>query len=557
MLKIATGTENHSIFILRDIQDAQLISLWHMVLTELSKDCHVSCKSLVSIHLFRMGIEEASSTPTVLINTSQQLDETRKRNLQLIVTNKLSFASSSVQIVFRKSHLRRSVDHSEHPLPPICRPRNIRHYSSPGTGASIGVALSLQDTSTLGCYLLVDGEPMVLTVDHLLPDSASNNTVITHVSGQDRFEMLASQVRRYIALYPFPPHHDHNLCGICAHLRSPSSEILELMGPHSLLPEGSNLGCPLYRDAMNFLRSISANAVTPLARRYIQSGRRYRTHNQSNKHEVQREMDWALFEILEDGESGQKQRMREQHYRHPHTAPDGDICIRESDVRPGAYVKSLGRTSGHQVGRISNSASIIFHETYETLEWCVLKRPETGVDDWVEGGIGVDGDSGAIIVDEDTDAIYGMLWGRSGDGPTTVTLFTPVKEILHDIAELSGVNVHQVEVLWGQKMPRPPTNSGREDNLVPKSESVPITMADETEQSTNLDEPVPITGVRRLSSIEVGHPRPFERYRRHDRSHPSVPRSMADSKDEDVVLEAQYPGSHTYTRYALEQEIED
>lgn len=35
----------------------------------------------------------------------------------------------------------------------------------------------------------------------------------------------------------------------------------------------------------------------------------------------------------------------------------------------------------------------------------------------------MDGDRGNIIVDEQSNAVYGMMWGRSEDGPAKVNIY--------------------------------------------------------------------------------------------------------------------------------------
>jgi len=58
-------------------------------------------------------------------------------------------------------------------------------------------------------------------------------------------------------------------------------------------------------------------------------------------------------------------------------------------------------------------------------------------DEWLEGGIGVPGDSGAPVIDSDNNSLYGFLWGRNkywGDGPRTV-YFTSMADVSDDILE--------------------------------------------------------------------------------------------------------------------------
>ncbi|EKD21636.1 uncharacterized protein L3040_004859 [Drepanopeziza brunnea f. sp. 'multigermtubi'] len=175
------------------------------------------------------------------------------------------------------------------------------------------------------------------------------------------------------------------------------------------------------------------------------SGRRARTVPQSP---LSREMDWALFEVFKPYETALSNQA-ELLSGWPPTSDELRLCQGASPV-PGAFVKSSGRTSGYQLGQISTTRSAAYHESsYVTEEWGVIKRPETPIHDWIEGGIGVEGDSGGLIVDEETHEVYGMLWGRVGGAALTVTLFTPIREILQDIIDTTG---HVVEFVARQVM---------------------------------------------------------------------------------------------------------
>ena len=508
-----------------------------------------------------MGSDETSSTPTVLINTSQPLKEIAKRGLQYKVTSKLYSAPHSIQIVFRQSRLRRAIDHRPLPgflspsLPPICPPRNIEFSITPGTGASIGIAGSLRDTATLGCYLFIDNKPMVLTVDHLIPGSIHATPVITHVSEQDRADLLFRQIEEFSSQYIFPSHHQ---CNLCDKLCSPWLRMVvqDVNCVNRDFDRSIWMSCPLFNEINTKFLSQETGIcpAIPFASLYARSSRRYRVPIPNSPTQLPREMDWALFEISDDvrNESAWK-LMDHLDHRILTRMHMGGLYV--ASLLPGGFVRSLGRTSGHQIGQISNTSGIIFHEEYQTQEWSVIRRPETSHDDWVEGGIGVDGDSGGLIVDNVTSAVYGMLWGRSGEGPQTVTLFTPLEEIFLDLKERHNV---AVSFLQGQEMPQPGAKPRLGSNtLAPEFECVPITMAvDYARQGIALQQSTPVPGVRRLSSMEVGQ-RPFERYRGHDRSHHSVPRTLLTSEDADMTQGSQYPGSWTYTRQALEMEQED
>ncbi|TDZ13985.1 hypothetical protein C8035_v002968 [Colletotrichum spinosum] len=117
-----------------------------------------------------------------------------------------------------------------------------------------------------------------------------------------------------------------------------------------------------------------------------------------------------------------------------------------SSITPGAAVISTGRTSGQQRGQICEIPAYVNAETSgtgkSTREWFVEEPFSAGSDteSWIRGGIGVEGDSGAAIVDVETNSLVGQLWGRNtyfGPGPR-LTFFTPINDIFDDIQERCG-----------------------------------------------------------------------------------------------------------------------
>ncbi|KAK6213202.1 dna polymerase epsilon subunit 1 [Colletotrichum tabaci] len=119
-----------------------------------------------------------------------------------------------------------------------------------------------------------------------------------------------------------------------------------------------------------------------------------------------------------------------------------------SVVTPGATVVSTGRTSGQQRGQICEIPAYVSAEENgtgrATREWFVEEPyPFDDEESWIRGGIGVEGDSGAAIVDADTNALVGQLWGRNkyfGAGPR-LTFFTPIGDLFDDIQEKCGQQV--------------------------------------------------------------------------------------------------------------------
>ncbi|TPX17852.1 uncharacterized protein E0L32_002953 [Thyridium curvatum] len=121
------------------------------------------------------------------------------------------------------------------------------------------------------------------------------------------------------------------------------------------------------------------------------------------------------------------------------------LVTQTSTVTPGADVISTGRTSGCQRGQVCEVPAYISGDAVgngtgrATREW-YIEEPFADDDDgdaWIRGGIGVPGDSGAAVVDAETNALLGHLWGRNkyfGGGPRHA-YFTPINDVLDDIQE--------------------------------------------------------------------------------------------------------------------------
>ncbi|KAI8962805.1 hypothetical protein F5Y11DRAFT_177963 [Daldinia sp. FL1419] len=119
--------------------------------------------------------------------------------------------------------------------------------------------------------------------------------------------------------------------------------------------------------------------------------------------------------------------------------------VSTNSVVPGAAVCSTGRTSGFQRGQICEIPAYVDGSANGTgkssREWYVEESyPYDNEEAWISSGIGVEGDSGAGIIDSETNAMIGQLWGRNkyyGPGPRH-TFFTPIYDILDDIRERCG-----------------------------------------------------------------------------------------------------------------------
>ncbi|KAH0537571.1 hypothetical protein FGG08_005637 [Glutinoglossum americanum] len=170
---------------------------------------------------------------------------------------------------------------------------------------------------------------------------------------------------------------------------------------------------------------------------------------------AQVEMDWAIGVIYSSRSGDNRLPSAEQWFPIRSTRDRGNtstcegrstiFCEEVREFKPGAEVYSIGRTSGLQRGRISETPSVVKingrPDDCYNREWVVLQHEGDKHDeaDWVSHGMGTPGDSGSWLLGMDN-ALYGMIWGRNkafGEGPRKA-IFTPILDVFDDIAEMLG-----------------------------------------------------------------------------------------------------------------------
>ncbi|KAK7935857.1 hypothetical protein PG985_001352 [Apiospora marii] len=277
----------------------------------------------------------------------------------------------------------------------VCNPRNPFCYNSPCMGDSIGAILQDGDdtTATLGPKIIVGGGNYWLANFH--PFTETNH------AGDMAF-----------VLHPSPA--DHDQC------REEGHDALE-----------SN-------DLDFELGKIAAKSGYDLKTTRITHEPYWEDCEQEPPLVV---TDWALISA--------KSREANLLRKFPAAAaPRKEVPItRMSSVVPGADVCSTGRTSGYQRGQVCEIPAYVDGKNRGngtgkgTREW-FIEEPESQdeEEDWIRGGIGVPGDSGAAVIDCESNMLIGQLWGRNkyyGAG-SRVTYFTPMFDIFDDIQEKCG-----------------------------------------------------------------------------------------------------------------------
>lgn len=279
----------------------------------------------------------------------------------------------------------------------VCVPRNPFYFSSPCMGDSIGISATddfEESTATLGPCLSVDGGNYWLANFHPFVDAyqSADPIVVEHPSAQDRAMCVSESHDAVASKSTFQIGNVQVTSGLTLKTTRIS---------HDPYWEDYGMDPPLI--------------VT----------------------------DWALI----DSRSSHANILRRFPIDYPHrTAPEPESLVREtSAIVAGAPVVSSGRTSGYGTGQICEIPAYVSGAENgvqkATREWFIEESyASDDEEEWIRGGIGVHGDSGAAVVDAETGCLVGQLWGRNkywGPGPRH-TFFTPIADIFDDIQEKCG-----------------------------------------------------------------------------------------------------------------------
>jgi hypothetical protein len=412
---LSSGSEEDCLFVPRPIEDATLLGLWHGSVLPSLKSSPEEWHGLNAAHLFRQGPTEQESWPVILISIDKDEQEIR-----IALTQKLSQffdeeLRCSIRISFEQSIVHRS---GASYLPPICEARNTAFQPYPRSGASIGIQGRLDYTATLGGFLLIDGRPHILTVDHIIPSELAEqkSISITHPSeqeGQNRPPWIAIEI--FLETL-------QKCCNACFELWKEHNEQTDFYKPIDI----EKIQCPTATEFKKLKDGLFREfPVETLGTITCRSETRSRPSLEANmQYEV--EMDWALVSVDAWPFSIEwhiRNFLKDVHF---------------SSVVPGAHIKSTGRTSGEQTGQVNTARSVVRHTTRFTQEHSVIKDPQSTLSDWISGGIGVDGDSGSWLIDRDSGALYWAVWGRDRIKTNPICLFSPITDVVADIKERNG-----------------------------------------------------------------------------------------------------------------------
>ena len=331
-------------------------------------------------------------------------------------------------------------------------PHELRYYERPGMGVFIGMTQCEHASATLGGYILVGNQTVMLTVQHLIQsvrecehccgagslDNSLSSPARSDVEGLK--EALDRHLKK-LELIIKESETVQNRIGV----DSISNQFAEIvMHVNHIKKFQAHLSKPkdYYELGKVIEHSAENNLVSPLSNR---GG-----CNTIKKHK----MDWAIYEI-------KKEREGKNRFRHPVgkdvkvlmkdidneiTNPygTGKACEGWREFEVGEAVYYVGSCSGYREGVINPTFGRFEYSGEESQEWFIM--PSIPVESEEE----VQGDSGAWIISKQDHKLFGLLWAYAAG----TIIFTPIREIFDQISREKGGASVQVAPLNPSRAPQ-------------------------------------------------------------------------------------------------------
>jgi hypothetical protein len=457
---------SNKVFAVRKDEDAYLLNLWmKKILPSLFKILDESIGGEYSASLIREGASEQSAVAVVRIESPQVPAPTTRDDIlqQLDKSCGIILSDSGIEVQFSAGSLvllagnrprGNSVTDDKRELP-----FHTRYWKYPGMGASIGLLCTEEEFATLGCYVEVDKQKYVLTIDHLIEKSYRKLE-----SGiADKVTLTSPALAKVKKMKEDLGHLLSSLGGdMAAEMRKIFGDRPISMTDLDPLPKGmleirrkqnfvSEFVAELEKDKEDFKIGTLAHQCKPKSTAQLCTAHSSVASNPSEYSgldlqpaEMCHRMDWALFRsVARAGTNRHRYR-----YNHDDGTTDyfpedkehgeGDICQGTCIVESNEKVYFVGQTNGRLNGEINAALRAVVYQGRKTLEHHIIIPVEQK-----KKGKEYGGDSGAVVLRITDNKIVGLVWGCFNDDP----IFTPILTVFTDIKEtLKANDVHLPEV---------------------------------------------------------------------------------------------------------------
>jgi hypothetical protein len=407
----------------------------------------------VEISLESVGETPTTTKPTILVICTS-VTKVRSILKKSLVYDKNVFGLKVCRgkvVRSRKRGARRSMANGE------LKAANPDHQDRPSNGASIGAYIGERHLPpvSFGGLIMVDNKPYGMTVHHMLDDPSedsededvhSSQPILRSSAYADMPDLTRSQSSIYSSgdeeymytLSDYESDFSTTSSPAASEYGSDDEWAAEDAVEHEILEPGDIRGIPTGCGESYLITQPAIDDVSPdffpseetrdedhldsfqLGEIYASSGIRRRTEN-----DIVHEIDWALFEFSEDRlpitnhiKNGSR-HCSQKEGRYPlSVAPSTDLA----DLN----VHCMARTSGLQSGRILPGMVIVKIYGRQT--------PSTSFQ--VAGKLGVPGDSGAWVVDNEQGRACGHVLAWSSR--KRVAYICPMDVLVKDIGETVG-----------------------------------------------------------------------------------------------------------------------
>ncbi|KAH8803423.1 hypothetical protein F5884DRAFT_888726 [Xylogone sp. PMI_703] len=447
------------VFAIRKKQDSHVIELWMMkVVPSLSKILDETIGRNYTASLVRQGTTTQSARPTIRIQSPQvPLDSTRqsiRKRLNEECNSSLQELGIQVQFLKQPFVLIAGEDDNEVDDSPRPLPYYTRYWRYAGMGASIGMICTDDEFATFGCYVDIDGQIFILSVDHFIAKSYGRADINRDVDRKSLTSPALAKVNKM----------NGELRGLKLNLASELKAKLEELGPTVSAKLSKDQSRPLeeilaqIRLVETFLKELNKSEsdfkIGSLSHRckkdaIVMSSSTSSALAFSDTGNLGHRVDWALFEVDRSADRVGSNRHRYKHFsddsddsvmdflpieQNVVDEGEGEICQETSVVEGNEEAYFVGQTSGLIEGEVNGALKLVCFNGIKTNEHHIIPKPEYRRSEKKYAG-----DSGAMLLRKKDNKMIGLIWGCD----TNLT-FTPIRSVFEDIK--STINAESVDL---------------------------------------------------------------------------------------------------------------
>lgn len=463
---------SNKIFVMRKEEDSAVLMTWlKQILPFLPNILTRYIGPNYSASLVRQGLSSASAQAVIRIQcpfkASKDAQSCIRRQVKGLGAGniRLQFSESFLTLLAgSSSHI--SLEDSEEQENAngeanCCKfPHWKRLWPRPGMSASIGMRCTRKVSATSCCYVNIDDDRFLLTVNHFIQDSlgkrdndAGDKLSLTSPALLDIDEMMNyyEQILRDIEIGMEEALRLRFGDTLPGDIEIPL-EVIELT-EKSYYVQGLVEQLSKWKDTDDIILASVVHqnklenrvSTTQTAALWSELG--------NANYEIRHRMDWALCSVSKRAGIN-RTRYRFDLEQEKVDFFDGDIdqfgagepCQGTCNVEPNTEVYFVGQTSGRRRAQINAAPILISRDGKATVEWSLIVAPEEQKEDkeWA-------GDSGAGIMRTADNSLVGLLWGCHENQ----LLFTPIIDVFMDIKEQTRSTNVYLSQIWTDPAPSP------------------------------------------------------------------------------------------------------